>query len=128
MYCFYTASFLVATVVPESAELAVVIIGSTIGGIGAGFLWTAQGLFYGRTAELYAEASGTTKEDANSKLAGIFAFFYVGLEVVLKLLSSLLNKDGLKVGSFSGQSFVYLVFTVLAVGSAIVMLFIKVGK
>jgi hypothetical protein len=50
LYCFYVASFLAADEVPEYAwEFS--ITGSVIGGFGAGYLWSAQGVFFARSAE-----------------------------------------------------------------------------
>jgi hypothetical protein len=66
LYCFYTGSFLVASEAP-SAEWYAAITGSTVGGFAAGWLWTAQGAFFARTAQLYAQASN---QDI-SKVCGI---------------------------------------------------------
>ena len=77
---------------------------SLVGGIAAGFLWTAQGAYFARNAELYAEAGGriwgaaagaeeSTVERATGLFASIFAAFYLLWEVVMKLLSSILPKS-----------------------------------
>jgi len=41
IYCFYVGCFLIATLFPNVRDVAA-ITGAAIGGIGAGFLWTAQ--------------------------------------------------------------------------------------
>jgi hypothetical protein len=77
------------------------LLGAAFGGIAAGFLWTAQGAYFARNAELYAEAGGrifgSDAKDVTTSLAtglfsSIFAALYLGFEVVMKLLSSLLPK------------------------------------
>lgn len=110
LYCFYVGSFLVSVIAPDLKWVAAVV-GSTVGGFGAGWLWTAQGGFFSRSAKLYANAKGVDEAQATSLFSGIFATFYVGMEVVCKFGSSLLTKWG-------GDKLVYTVFTILAVGSA----------
>ena len=107
LYCFYTASFLVAALA-ENVKWPAAIIGSLVGGFAAGWLWTAQGAFFARTAELYAQARHMELSAANALLAGIFSTFYIGLEVLCKLLSSALLKHG-------GSKVVFGVFTTAAV-------------
>ena len=59
-----------------------------MGGIAAGFLWTAQGAYFSRNAALYAEAAGVSKEEATMSFSGWFALPYLGFEVIFKLLQS----------------------------------------
>lgn len=93
LYCFYVASFLIVALVP-SAQWEAAIIGAIIGGFSAGWLWTAQGVFFSRTAALYAKATGRERSDTNSLFAGVFTVFFLAFEVLLKLLSSALHKAG----------------------------------
>lgn len=111
LYCAYVVSFFIASAQPALKGPAV-IIGSVIGGFAAGWLWVAQGAYFGRSCTLYAEAKGIPVKDATGSFAGIFAFFYVGGELILRLLSSLLFKWG-------GNAFVYTVFAILAVSAAV---------
>ena len=110
--CSYTAAHPAATP-PVAASCScdatdsvklVSQIGAGFGGIAAGFLWTAQGAYFARNAELYAEAGGriwgaaagaeeSTVERATGLFASIFAAFYLLWEVVMKLLSSILPKS-----------------------------------
>lgn len=78
---------------------AVSLVGAAFGGIAAGFLWTAQGAYFARNAELYAKAGGrifgsdtaeVTTARATGLFSSIFAALYLGFEVVMKLLSSIL--------------------------------------
>lgn len=87
LYCLYVASFLVADKVPTFKWQAA-IIGSFFGGLGAGWLWTAQGTFFARTSVLYGDASNMDTKSSTSVLAAWFSTIYVGSEVVFKFLSS----------------------------------------
>eukprot|EP00471_Norrisiella_sphaerica_P006643 CAMPEP_0184490862 /NCGR_PEP_ID=MMETSP0113_2-20130426/19111_1 /TAXON_ID=91329 /ORGANISM="Norrisiella sphaerica, Strain BC52" /LENGTH=425 /DNA_ID=CAMNT_0026874981 /DNA_START=98 /DNA_END=1375 /DNA_ORIENTATION=+ len=116
MYCFYVGSFLIAAKV-EAVKWPAAIIGSAIGGTAAGWLWTAQGVYFARVAERYAVDSGIEKEKCTSWLASVFASIYVGFEVILKLASSFLY-------DFGSDVFVYTFFTVVAVACAVLMVFV----
>lgn len=113
LYCFYVASFLVAHKA-KSTRWYAAVTGSTIGGCAAGWLWTAQGAYFSRTASLHARASGRSIEQSTGWLGGLFATFYVGFEVAMKNLSSLLRHWG-------GDNFVFTVFLICAVTSAFAM-------
>ena len=56
MYMFYVGSFILADSVP-SIKRPAAIIGGILGGIAAGFLWTAQFAYFGENADLYAEVN-----------------------------------------------------------------------
>eukprot|EP00472_Partenskyella_glossopodia_P002265 CAMPEP_0197529300 /NCGR_PEP_ID=MMETSP1318-20131121/27950_1 /TAXON_ID=552666 /ORGANISM="Partenskyella glossopodia, Strain RCC365" /LENGTH=483 /DNA_ID=CAMNT_0043084721 /DNA_START=78 /DNA_END=1532 /DNA_ORIENTATION=+ len=116
LYCAYVASFLIAVKVP-SVKWPAAIIGSGIGGLAAGWLWTAQGVYFGRSCERYSAATNTSIESTTSWLASIFAVFYVGFEVVLRLAISFLYE-------FGGDAFVYTVFTAISVSCAVCMAFV----
>lgn len=113
LYCFYVVSFLIAAKVP-SIKWYAALIGSSIGGVGAGWLWTAQGVYFSMTAEYFSKARGVDLQEANSLLAGLFSTMYVGLELLLKNGSSLLEMLG-------GNDLVYTVFSIAAFASAILL-------
>lgn len=81
IYCVYVCCFLLASLVSDEAKWPVALIGAAIGGIGGGFLWTAQGAYFGKTAAAYAAAADVPREDATAYLGGLFAFFYLSEEV-----------------------------------------------
>ena len=118
LYCTYVAAFLIAVRVP-AIKWPAAIIGSAIGGTAAGWLWTAQGVYFGRIAERYAIATGETSQASTAWLASLFASIYVGCEVILKLARAY---------EFGSDVFVYTVFTVLAVGAAGLMWFVPVER
>ena len=56
MYMLYVGSFILADTVP-SIKRPAAIIGGCLGGIAAGFLWTAQFAYFGENVNLYAEVT-----------------------------------------------------------------------
>lgn len=117
LYCFYVGSFLMASMVPPSTWYAA-IIGATIGGFAAGWLWTAQGAYFSRSAEIYAKSMGIEKEKAVTLFAAIFSTIYVGFEVICKGLTSLLNNWG-------GNDLIFGVMLSCAVISTVAMFFVR---
>jgi hypothetical protein len=66
-----------------------VIGGAAIGGFAAGVVWTAEGKYFSASADLFARASNQSVQHATAYFSGIFAFFYLALEVAMKLLASI---------------------------------------
>jgi len=124
-YVVYVASFIIADKEP-SAKWPAAIFGGCMGGIAAGFLWTAQGAYFSRNAALYAEAAGISKEQATMSFAGWFALPYLGFEVLFKLLQSYI---GVSTGPVSahwsdGKDFIYVINTIFAVVAMLLCLLI----
>jgi len=116
IYCVYVACFVIATIFPGIKEVSA-LMGALVGGIGGGFLWTAQGSYFARASEEYALAKSLSIEDSTSLLGGIFAGIYLGFEVLLRLFSSImLNWNWSWVSIFTG-------YTIVAVGAALLMAF-----
>ncbi len=118
LYCTYVGCFLVATMFHGIASEAA-LLGAAIGGIGGAFLWTAQGAYFGQAAEDHAECLQQDVKQSTSHLAGVFAFVYLGEEVLLRLLSTAL----LKTGRLSWSA-IFSVYTIVAVVSTIAMLMV----
>mmetsp|Transcript_16939 Transcript_16939/g.25421 ORF Transcript_16939/g.25421 Transcript_16939/m.25421 type:complete len:470 (+) Transcript_16939:66-1475(+) len=114
--CAYVTSFLLTTKIPD-ARYGIAITGSAVGGTACGWLWTAQGVYFARTAERYAKHSGLSVEKSTSWLASVFASFYVGSEVIIRLCASFLYR-------FGPDTFVYLVFSVISISCPILMSFV----
>lgn len=55
LYVVYVAAFWVATFRP-AAQTAAAAVGGVVGGVGAGFLWTAQGAYFATAAQAHARA------------------------------------------------------------------------
>ena len=88
------------------------MIGAAVGGVGGGILWTAQGNYFFSMSEAYACSSRTTTAKATSYLGGVFAFFYLYLEVLMKVLASVIvesDTDG------DGWITVFAVYTAVSV-------------
>lgn len=121
LYSFYVASFAFAVNYPDTLPGGVytpTLIGSILGGLAAGWIWTAQGAFFARSAMWYARAKGVPIEEATSFLGGIFATIYVGGELILKFISSPL----VKAVGFNG---LFGIYAVVAVATAFLMLFVQ---
>ena len=87
VYCVYVLSFPLALIATSDAwQATVAIVGGGIGGIAAGFLWSAQGSYFAASAKRYSHASGMSVENANAKFAAIFGLLFLGFEVFLKVL------------------------------------------
>jgi MFS family permease len=89
IYCIYVGCFVLATTFPAIKEGAV-LVGGFIGGLGGGFLWTAQGSYFARAAQEYASLKLVSVAEATSLFAGIFAGIYLAEEVIMRLFSSLM--------------------------------------
>lgn len=112
-YCVYVACFWLATVWHD-VERAAALTGAAIGGVGAGFLWTAQGAYFSRAAEEHAAQLAQPVTKSTAYLAGIFAFVYLGEEVGLRALSTLL----LQLGGFEWSTIfgIYALVTLVSTG------------
>lgn len=80
--CFYLAILI------RPVSSFVFIAGASIGGIGAGVLWTAQGSYYSSNASLYAQQENQSISSTTTNFAAIFAAFYLSCEAAFKLLST----------------------------------------
>ena len=122
LYCAYVGCFfLVAITITSTATLAngAALLGAAIGGVGGGFLWTAQGSYFGQAS---AEHGTWLQQDvrlSTAYFAGIFAFVYLAEEVLLRLLSSAL----LETGRISWSA-IFALYTAVAVVSTLGMVLV----
>jgi len=139
VYCLYVMSYLIGKAIP-SIEWYIVITGSIMGGAAAGCLWTAQGGYFSNCAKKYAMSKGVERTEATSFMSALFATFYLGFEVLVRILSSLLqiyackaewqgniitgvcNNDDLEEKS---HILIYTVYTLVAIVSAVGMCFVR---
>ena len=78
LYCVYVGCFWLATLATtEPMVKAFAWGGAAVGGVGAGFLRTAQGAYYASCAEEHARQLDQSVELSTASLAGIFAFLYL---------------------------------------------------
>jgi MFS family permease len=121
LYCFYVGSFIIAANADPGGWLQYLsaCVGAGIGGFAAGWLWTAQGAFFARTSQFYAESKKLDPKASSSYLAATFATFYVGCEVILKFISSWLRDDA------DGNLRLFTAYTIIAAAAAVCMSFIR---
>ena len=132
LYCLYVFAFYVATNITQHSSLVTIVtIGALFGGWGAGFLWTAQGAYFTRAAQLYHSSqsnSGSSTlldhpssiESATAKLASIFAFIYLSSEIGLRALSTF-ALDVLKLS----WSNLFAFYAIVAIISTTLMIFVQ---
>lgn len=108
IYSIYVGGFLIATIISGDgaedyyggrggiAKDILVIIAGLLGGVGGGFLWTAQGAYFARVSAEYAATSDLdeygipkmTLDDASKELGGQFATIKMAGEFVMRIFSS----------------------------------------
>ena len=85
LYCFYVFSFPLALIVPPSQtalQTLVGLFGGVLGGVAAGILWPAQGVYFALSAKQYAADNDIDISQANTTLATTFAGIYLIIEVI----------------------------------------------
>jgi len=98
------------------------LFGASLGGIGAGFLWTGQGSYYSLNARAYAQASGETDSSvALANFASIFASTYLLMETLLKMFATIIYLAKDKKGEW--KSIVFGLYVTAAFFSAIYFYF-----
>ena len=115
-YCVYVCGFLFAILVPQAAW-PVFMISCVIGGIAGGLLWTSQGRYFSRNSKLFADETGTSVEQTNATFAGIFATAYLGLEMITKVLATLIFIFAPE----RAPAIIFTVYTCLAILSCLVV-------
>eukprot|EP01040_Poterioochromonas_malhamensis_P006017 gene6017-6466_t len=88
--CLYVSAFFLALLLPRYRE-AVFLTGAAIGGVGAGLLWTSQGVYYTVNASLFSYHVDVIMPDrarAVYNFAALFATFYLGVEAAMQFLST----------------------------------------
>jgi len=129
VYVAYVGSFIIAAKVP-SLKWPAATIGGSLGGIGAGFLWSAQGPYFAKNAEMYAEATGEDGDAVRARFAAYFAIPYLGCEVLFKLLQTIVGSTDAagSLGWSEGSDFILIINTVCAIAAAIGCMFIMEMK
>lgn len=119
-YCVYVGGFLFAILVVDIPQLAwpVFLTSASVGGIAGGLLWTSQGRYFARNAKVYAEITGEEVSKVNATFAGVFATSYLGLEMVTKVLATVVFLTAPGKAPF----IIFSIYTALAVLSAMVIL------
>ena len=92
----YVSTFFIAI---SGGSSAVFLIGASVGGVGAGLLWTGQGSYYSINARAYAFAKQHSSSSAAlANFASIFASTYLLLETLFKMFATIIylakDRDG----------------------------------
>ena len=85
---FYSFSTALYTIVEQSVQVSVA--GAAVGGIGAGIMWTAQGVYFGQSADNFAREQDIDSFCATSMLAGTFGFVFLTCETLMRLVSTVI--------------------------------------
>ena len=104
VYCLYVSSFVLARELPASKRWGTAMSGAVLGGLGAGIVWPSQGAYFAASAAASARfaaedqaAAGhsANPEDlarrASGRFSAMFATLFLSGEIVLKLLSSVMQ-------------------------------------
>lgn len=83
----YVGSFFLAILFPRFS-LEIFVSGASVGGIGAGVLWTAQGSYYASNSKWYSHCHQKEFGVTNSIFASIFSGVYLGIEAAFKFLAT----------------------------------------
>jgi hypothetical protein len=110
-YCIYVIGFLLAVLLPRTAAWPIFMIACAIGGFSGGVLWPAQGRYFSKNSKLYSDAIGVGVENVNATFAGIFATAYLGIEMITKVLATLI----FIYSPSKAPAIIFTIYTVLAV-------------
>ena len=129
--CAYTLAYLILIHCDSgtgSGGLAVVVVGSVVGGVGSGLLWPAQGAFFAGSVRVAAACQGPTiaeRREATAHFAGRFAGIYLGFEFVFKIGASLLLIYGGPSITAANTTLLVTYFIAAAVAALLLILFIS---
>lgn len=114
-YCVYLCMYMIATFIGTNPTTkGIVLMGAAVGGTASGYLWTAQGAYFGQSAKRYAVYSGMNEKDATAKFSSYFASIFLFFEVCLKLGAATLQL----VGGKTAVNVMYVAFFVIGMVSA----------
>jgi hypothetical protein len=80
-------------------------------------LWTSQGRYFARNVKLYADMTESEVEQVTSSFAGVFATCYLGLEMTMKILATVLYV----VFPTNAPYIVFTTYALLAIGAVFVV-------
>ncbi len=126
LYMIYILAYPFASLYND-INIELVTVGGVAGGFASGFIWSAQGTYFAKTADYYSELAGIPREDASNFLSGRFAFLYLALELIVKVFSSVIldfggdsDQDWLK----NVEVVVFFLFSIICVVGTVFLAFI----
>mmetsp|Transcript_50401 Transcript_50401/g.88652 ORF Transcript_50401/g.88652 Transcript_50401/m.88652 type:complete len:434 (-) Transcript_50401:96-1397(-) len=115
-YSLYVLSFFLSLFAPTGVQVALFSLGSFVGGLGAGVMWTSQGGYMTYTAGFIASWTSEPRSEITTMLASQFATVYLVGEMIAKLGFSGLQYCGLH------DQFICLLLLVMCVLSTMTLL------
>jgi MFS family permease len=126
LYMIYILAYPFASLYND-INIYLVLVGGLAGGFASGFIWSAQGVYFAKTADYYSELADIPREEASNFLSGRFAFLYLALELVVKVFASVI----LDVGDDSDADWlknvevvVFFLFSIICVVGTVFLTFI----
>lgn len=116
-YSIYIVGFLIAVAIPWLAW-PVFVIAAMIGGVAGGLLWPSQGRYFARNAKIYSDITNQPLDKVNSSFAGIFATAYLGMEMITKVLATVI----FLILPDAADILVFILYSIIAIGCCFVML------
>ncbi len=92
-YSVYVVGFVLSIIfiyLSNDLEWITTVISALIGGFAGGLLWTAQGRIFSRHSKLYGEVNRLPVTNVTSNFAGLFALIFLGTEMALKLVATVI--------------------------------------
>lgn len=83
----YVVSFFLAVISPANAN-GLFSVGAAVGGVGAGILWTSQGVYYSLNAAEYSHKRSKSNAKVVTNFAAIFSAFYLSMETIFKVVAT----------------------------------------
>jgi MFS family permease len=102
------------------AQLQLVLLGSAIGGIGAGLLWTCQGAFFAAACERIAAAEMKEPPAVTAELGGKFALVFLAWECIMRISATVLT-------TYLNLSYVALFYTYMVLAFVATLTFALMG-
>lgn len=118
LYCLQYICFVTCSLLPYGWILRLVAYTGAIGaGLGAGFVWTAEGVFFAESTQRVVDVTGDSFEPKSAQLAAILGMWGLGLECAVKIATYALEALGFSI------TIVFSIALVLALGSALLFKF-----
>mmetsp|Transcript_130137 Transcript_130137/g.236452 ORF Transcript_130137/g.236452 Transcript_130137/m.236452 type:complete len:433 (-) Transcript_130137:101-1399(-) len=113
---FFFLSLLSGSKGPVGVQISLFLLGSVLGGLGAGVMWTAQGGYMTHTAAQITSLTGTPRSEVTTALATNFAVIYLVSEMITRLGYSALQYMGM------GVEAICLLYTIVSALSTVLLL------
>jgi len=115
--CMQYLAFVICSALPDVWYMhAIAYGGADCVGVGAGLIWTAEGVFFAESAARVARASRAPLESTSAALASVFGLWSLGIECVIKLVGFVLEGLGVSTTLTFAMSLTLAIASTLAAG------------